>query len=453
MTPTVVKAADAAQFLSFIPRMLGYHPTHSLVVIPFDGARSLGAMRFDLPEGDAESVDRIAATVTGMVCRLPEADAVAAIAYTDARFRDGGRMPQRELLAALERRADACGLRVTDLLCVAADAWGSYLDGDCPPDGRSLEDLAWSGPGGVPEPDGDQGTGAELPECSPEEREAVEKAMVALERAVGVLCGPDTTGGTAARGARSARTARVTVREDDGDGDGDGEGEGDGEHSAERLRGPDADTADEPRAEASDLGPVPAPVSGMTEDEASVTDAAARVDPRALATVCRFDDLPGFFEDALSRPAGGADVYDTAALVWCLARPSLRDVALVQWSGNLAQGDEAFDAQLRWESGEEYPAHLAMRMWGEGDAPQVPRLETALALARHAAAVAPRDSRPGPLAMCAWLSWALGRSTHAAAYAERACEIEPEHGLSQIVLSFVNAGHLPDWAFRRVRRA
>ena len=46
------------------------------------------------------------------------------------------------------------------------------------------------------------------------------------------------------------------------------------------------------------------------------------------------------------------------------------------------------------------------------------------------------------------LSWALGRSTHAALYAERACEVDPEHGLSQIVLSFVQAGHLPDWAFR-----
>src|SRR5690242_6908630 len=126
MTPTVVKAADAAQFLSVVPRMLGYHPTRSLVVIPFHGGSSLGAMRFDLPEGDGESLDRTAATVTGMACRLPEADAIAAIAYTDARFHDDGRMPHLELFAALERRADACGLRVTDLLCVAADGWGSF---------------------------------------------------------------------------------------------------------------------------------------------------------------------------------------------------------------------------------------------------------------------------------------------------------------------------------------
>lgn len=448
MTPTVVKAADAAQFLSVVPRMLGYHPTRSLVVIPFHGARSLGAMRFDLPDGDAESVDRVAATVTGMACRLPEADAVAAIGYTDAAFHESGRMPHRDLFVALERRADACGLRVTDLLCVAADAWGSYLDDECPAEGRPLGELAWNGPSGVPAPAGDQGTGAELPECSAVERASVAKAMTALGDAVAVLCGPEAGGGRAGDGVPTERTARRTGRGAELPERSDIAGPS---NVPERSDVPERAPALAPRPahSAGDLGPVPAPVTGVAEEAASVGSPSSRVDPQALAAVCRLDDLPGFFEDALARPLDGGDVFDTAALVWCLARPSLRDVALVQWSGNLAQGDEAFDAQLRWESGEEYPAHLAMRMWGEGDPPQVSRLETALALSRRAAAVAPRAARPGALAMCAWLSWALGRSTHAAAYAERACEIEPEHGLSQIVLSFVHAGHLPDWAFRR----
>ncbi|HEY9306695.1 MAG TPA: DUF4192 family protein, partial [Microbacterium sp.] len=367
MTPTVVKAADAAQFLSVVPRMLGYHPTRSLVVIPFHGARSLGAMRFDLPDGDAESVDRVAATVTGMACRLPEADAVAAIGYTDAAFHESGRMPHRDLFVALERRADACGLRVTDLLCVAADAWGSYLDDECPAEGRPLGELAWNGPSGVPAPAGDQGTGAELPEWSAVERASVAKAMTALGDAVAVLCGPEAGGGRAGDGVPTERTARQTAR--------------DSEPAPTRAAGGTGD-----------LGPVPASVTGVAEEAASVGSPSSRIDPQALAAVCRLDDLPRFFEDALARPLDGGDVFDTAALVWCLARPSLRDVALVQWSGNLAQGDEAFDAQLRWESGEEYPAHLAMRMWGEGDPPQVSRLETALALSRRAAAVAPREA-------------------------------------------------------------
>ncbi|MFK4834253.1 DUF4192 family protein [Microbacterium sp. ZW T2_14] len=454
MTPTVVKAADAAQFLSVVPRMLGYHPTRSLVVIPFHGGSSLGAMRFDLPEGDGESLDRTAATVTGMACRLPEADAIAAIAYTDARFHDEARMPHLELFAALERRADACGLRVTDLLCVAADGWASFLDEDRPAAGRPLDELTWAGSEDVPAPDGDQATGAELPACSAEERAHVAKAMTALGDAVTVLCGPDAGAGGSGRSVRRPRPAAPHR---------------DGSSAAPRASATPAYDRDSfgrpvartasgaassaaPRTGASDLGPVPAPVSGAAEHEASDSDASSRVDPQALATVCRLDDLPQFFEDALSGQLEAGDVYGMAALVWCLARPALRDVALVQWSGNLAQGDEAFDAQLRWEAGEEYPAHLAMRMWGEGEQPQVSRLEAALALSRHAAALSPRASQPGALAMCAWLSWALGRSTHAAAYAERACRIEAEHGLSQIVLSFVSAGHLPDWAFRRASR-
>lgn len=419
MTPTIVKAADAAQFLAVVPRMLGYHPKSSLVVVPFHGGRSLGAMRFDLPpeEADDDTVDRIAATVIGMACRLPEADAVAAIAYTDTRFADGGRMPRRSLLGALERRADACGLRVTDLLCVAPDGWGSCLDTGCPAEGRSLGELETGAPpfGAIPEPRGDQESGAELPECSAEERERVGRAYEAVERAVALLCGPeDPTTGSATRTARSAGAAcsGTTI---------------------------------------ADLGPVPPPVSGDAEGEASVADSSARFDPRALATVCRLDDLPGFFEEAIARALAPRDAYDTAALAWCLARPSLRDVALVQWSGDLTQGDEALDAQLRWEAGEEYPTHLAMRMWGEGEPPDAARLGSALTLVRQIAAAAPRVAQPGPLSLCAWLAWALGHSTHAAAYAERACEIEPEHGLSQIVLSFVQAGHLPDWAFRRAR--
>ena len=50
--------------------------------------------------------------------------------------------------------------------------------------------------------------------------------------------------------------------------------------------------------------------------------------------------------------------------------------------------------------------------------------------------------------MCAWLSWAGGRSSHAGRYARMALKIDDEHGLADIVRSFVRVGHLPGWAFR-----
>lgn len=379
---TIVNAADAAQFLSLVPKMLGYRPSRSLVLIPFAGSRSIGAMRFDLPTAaESEEIDRIAATFIGMVCRVPEADAVAAVTYTDETFADRG-MPHRDLIEGLERRADACGLRITDALCVAADAWGSSHDPVCPEEGRPLDELAVEPLGAehLAIVDGDQAAGAELPRADLAEKERTACALAALQEAVRLLCGPESAGSEAT-----------------GDDDPDGR----------------------------------------------------RVDPRALATVCALDDLPSLFEDAMRWDADSLAPFDAAALTWCLARPALRDIALVQWCRGMAAGDEALDAQLRWESGEEYPAHLATQMWGEGERPDPDRLEAALALSRRIAAAAPRAVRAGPLATCAWLAWALGRSTHAERYAMLACEIEPEHGLAEIVRSFVLAGHLPDWAFRR----
>ncbi|GAA1953735.1 DUF4192 family protein [Microbacterium deminutum] len=394
---TIVKAANAAEFLSLVPHLLGFRPTRSLVVIPFASSRSLGAMRFDLPGDEADAMDRVASTIIGMVCRIAEADALTTVVYTDARFADDERMPHRDLSDALARRADACGLRLSDALCVAADGWGSYLDRDCPSEGRALASLADepAAAASLPDPQGDQASGASLPSVDLAEKERVANALASLADAVAVLCGPEAAGT-----GRSGSPRRETA-------------------------------------------------SSGAADPHSPDEQSRRIDPRALAAVCTLDDLPTLFEGALAWDPSTLDQYDAAAMTWCLSRPALRDIALVQWCGGLAAGDEALDAQLRWEQGEEYPAHLAMHMWGEGARPDPDRLVAALELARRVAAAAPRESRPGPLATSAWLAWALGRSTHAEVYALEACEIDPEHGLAEIVRSFVHAGHLPEWAFQR----
>lgn len=175
----------------------------------------------------------------------------------------------------------------------------------------------------------------------------------------------------------------------------------------------------------------------------------ARLDPRALAAVGALDDLPELLEDALLWDTQSLDAFSGAALLWCLRRPALRDVALQQWAGDIHSGEVALDAQLRWEGGEEYPIELGARFCGEGPQPDPGRLHRARNLVRRIAASAPRDARPGPLAAAAWLSWALGGSTHAGWYAEQALEIDPGHGLSQIVMSMCAASHLPEWAFAR----
>lgn len=400
---TLMKAASAADFLALVPHLLGFRPTRSVVLVPFDGSRSLGAIRIDLPDESADeaALDGFASSVVGMVCRVAHADGFAAVVYTDARAT--AEVPERATAEAVAWHADACGLRLVDTLYVASDGWGSYPGPNTPGEVRSLEELtrAEASRGDLPDLSLDQTAQTALPEIDEAVRESGFRAFAGLSSAIDLLCGTDAD--------TAAATRPETV--------------------SPRTTGVEA------------------------EDVADDADPdSVRVNPQALAAACRLDDIPALFEDALDWDPGSPAAFDAASLAWCLARPSLRDVALVQWSGHLDLGDEAFDAQLRWERGEEYPTHLAMRMWGEGERPDPERLAAALDIVRAVAARTPGDHRAGALATAAWLSWALGRSTQAEAYARAACDLDPEHGLAEIVLSFVAAAHLPDWAFRSSRR-
>lgn len=369
MTPSVIAAADAAEFLALLPRMLGFHARRSVVLVPFARTRTLGAMRLDLPP-DELGMEAFAATGVGMVCRVPDADGIALVVYADAPFCSDGSPPHAALARAILDKADACGLATVDALCVAADGWGSFLRPPSAP--RPLAELGPQPRGAehLSEPRADQWAGCELPEPEQEAVDAVRAALDSLSAAIAALCG-----------------------------------------------------------------------SGGGESD--------RIDPLALDAAARLDDLPALFEGMLGWDASALAPFDTASAVWCLSRPALRDIALVGWVAGPGACDLALSAQLRWERGEPYPEDLARIMWGDGVQPDPQRLVTALEVARATAAVTPHGLRPGPLAVCAWLSWAAGRSTHAASYAKRAVEIEPEHGLAEIVLSFVTANHLPDWAFSR----
>ena len=376
MTP-IFKATTAADFLALVPRLAGFSPSRSLVLVPFAGNRTLGVMRLDLPD-DTDDVERVASTFIGLICRIATADALAPVVYTDAGFAESEGLPHDRLMSALLARADICGLDVRDALCVASDGWGSYIDPGCPPEGRDLAELRLDRAelDDLPLDPGDQSTGHALPPVDLAEKERVGRALHDLSFAVSVL---------------------------------------------QNETWADPDLPDDP----------------------------ARIDPRALAAAEALDDLPLLLEDALDWDPSHLDAFQAATLGWSLARPALRDIALTQWCRGLEAGDRAAEAQLRWQDGEAYPDELAASMWGEGPRPEPERLSHALELSRRIAAAVPRDDRPGALAACAWLSWALGRSTHAAAYAGEAVKIDPAHGLSEIVLTFVANAHLPEWVFER----
>lgn len=373
---TIVRAADAAQFLSVLPHLLGCTPRDSVVVVPLSQGRTLGVMRVDLPSETAAA--GAAASIIGMACRIVDVEAVVLVVYTDAEISDdpSPRLPHPAVIAALRTRADECGLPVAEVFVVAANGWGSALSNRLPPGGHDRariaprDDLppeAVDGPPAV-----DQAAGAQLPMPGAGRRRAVGQALRSLDAALETICGI-------------------------------------------------------PR------------VSGA---------APARIDPAALEAACALDDLPALFERALSWNPDDLAPMDAASIGWCLARAGLRDVALVQWASDVDGGDAAMEAQRRWEDGELYPSDLAEVMWGDGPRPDAERLDAALRLARNVAALMPKKRRAGALAVCGWIAWARGRSTHADAYVRQALHADPRHGLAEIVGSFVAAGHLPDWAFR-----
>ncbi|WP_411720210.1 DUF4192 domain-containing protein [Mycetocola sp.] len=143
---TIIKAAEAQDFLALVPHLTGFQPQQSIVLVAFRGNRTCGALRLDLPNAAAPAAARrrAATTMLGLVCRISDVDALVLVVYTDDTFTAGDAMPYRAVIDNILSRARYSGFLVRDALCVASDAWGSYLDEDCPPEGRPLGLIAES---------------------------------------------------------------------------------------------------------------------------------------------------------------------------------------------------------------------------------------------------------------------------------------------------------------------
>ncbi|MGO1623427.1 DUF4192 family protein [Flaviflexus sp.] len=137
---------------------------------------------------------------------------------------------------------------------------------------------------------------------------------------------------------------------------------------------------------------------------------------------------------------------DAGALLSILNNPDHRALALVQWASDPRTWQIPDSAQ---PADDETTTPLAaMILAGDAPRPSGTRLRNALNAAKHVAAAAPHLEAAGAFSTAAWLSWALGQSTHAEALARKAITIDPTQTMAGIVLAITNAGHLPAWAFR-----
>ncbi len=169
-------------------------------------------------------------------------------------------------------------------------------------------------------------------------------------------------------------------------------------------------------------------------------DDALDADLRALDA-----DPHGIFEEAVG---DAVPTPERAALwMWILRAPALRDVALTQWAGGAGEARTTLTWQDAWNAGTSDVPDFPVRLAGEGPRPEMSRLDRARETVRGLAARAPLTHLPVCFAVCAWLSWALGNSTHAAEYARRALELEPGYTLPGLVHGLTDAGVLPGWAY------
>lgn len=176
---TIIRAGSSAEFLSLVPHLAGYVPQRSVVLVPFQGTRTAGLLRFDLPPREP---DAFAATAVGTVCRLPAVDGIALVVYSDEPTAADA-LPHGALAARLRERADACGLVLGESLVVGPDGWASYVDGSrhgldelTPPPAADLAPLRAS-----------QDAGVTLPRVPSAERQSVRAAVRTLERTAGSL--------------------------------------------------------------------------------------------------------------------------------------------------------------------------------------------------------------------------------------------------------------------------
>lgn len=198
----------------------------------------------------------------------------------------------------------------------------------------------------------------------------------------------------------------------------------------------------------------PKPLDGrsvLPEVPLSISEAVAAVivDRDLDAINSNRSDLTDAIESSLGHTASlPTEVLADLALI--LSEPSSRDVALIQWMGSAEDGDQAQRYQRAFLDGRDpAPIPLLNRFIGAGPRPDAARLGAALEVSRQVAAAAPKGIRSGAIVACAWLSWAFGQSSTAAAYLAQVEQGTPASSMAEILASIIDHGHLPDWCFDR----
>lgn len=383
---STIRVASAHDLLALIPVLAGYRPERSLVCVAFREDRIVGVLRYDLPRR-ADERGPLADAAVGVLCRIPDADGLVVVTYSDARYRSRSVGGDRALLRVLMQRARRAGFAIRDAFRVAGDGWDSVLEDDAPEGGHPLELIEASSvlhhPAIADAAPGVIDACAALPEVSAHERERIRTALLVLDAEYGPAPRADAPGVERAR-----------------------------------PRGTEAARLPDPIELVESLLSRP-PAREPTDDDVVRLAWLARL---AAIPVCR---------DAMMLQVAFGPAAGHAALAWSDVEP-----------------DDGFDAHDG--CGDACVAHdsVGRMLLGEtAERPDSTRVERGVAVVLRAAASAPAQEGAGLLCMAAWLAWGLGRGSAAATLLERSLEADPTHAMAQLFARYFATGAIPEWAF------
>lgn len=176
----VLRCEGTADFLAALPRLIGFTPKNSLLIVFFSGNRSGSTLRIDLPTDDSSR--ETSKFLDGLCSLLQELrvqhgpGSPAVVISCEQTFADSKGIPWRKFARALERRLARDGDRVRELCCIAPDAWASYLDPATPLLGRSLDMISMSPVAAADAPPNFDDLGSFTP-ASPKERARIATAL------------------------------------------------------------------------------------------------------------------------------------------------------------------------------------------------------------------------------------------------------------------------------------
>lgn len=138
----IIRSSTGAEFLSMVPALAGYTATDSVLVVPFEGKRTIGrVMRLDLPGPRPREVhDALASLLLGNLSRLDRVDGLVLVVYAPGPF-PNARAAHDRLRRTLERRLRDGGFRIVDSFLVADDGWASWQERRGPWAGHPLEQI------------------------------------------------------------------------------------------------------------------------------------------------------------------------------------------------------------------------------------------------------------------------------------------------------------------------